>query len=161
MELTYRDVESILRIIDAAQHLDELELVLGGLRLHVVRNGAAGTIATSATPLAQAEARPLEPTSVASRAAKPEIPEGVVAVRAPMLGTFYRAPQPGAPAFVEEGQEVRADDTVCLIEVMKLFSSIRAGVDGRVARILAENGAAVALDEPLMFIAPSKVEPRR
>ena len=83
-----------------------------------------------------------------------DIPPGIVALRAPMLGTFYRASAPGEKPFVEVGQQVRADDTVCLIEVMKLFSSIRAGVDGEVVKILADNGNLVEFDQPLIFIKP-------
>jgi acetyl-CoA carboxylase biotin carboxyl carrier protein len=71
-----------------------------------------------------------------------------------MLGTFYRAPAPGEKPFVEVGQRVRADDTVCMIEVMKLFNSIRAGVDGEVVKILAENGGLVEFDQALIFIMP-------
>jgi acetyl-CoA carboxylase biotin carboxyl carrier protein len=91
----------------------------------------------------------------APRAAEVTVPEGVVAIRAPMLGIFYRASAPGERPFIEEGQQVRADDTVCLIEVMKLFNSLRAGVDGKVVRILAGNGDLVEFDQPLIFIAPS------
>ena len=69
------------------------------------------------------------------------VPDGVVAIRAPMLGIFYRAPSPGEKPFVEVGQRVRADDTVGLIEVMKLFNSIRAGLDGEVVKILVDNGS--------------------
>ena len=77
-------------------------------------------------------------------------------MRAPMLGLFYRASAPGENPFVEVGQRVRADDTVCLIEVMKLFNSIRAGVDGEIVKIPAENGAMVEFDQPLIYIRPSK-----
>jgi acetyl-CoA carboxylase biotin carboxyl carrier protein len=75
-----------------------------------------------------------------------------VVIRAPMLGTFYRAASPGDPPFVEVGQRVKAGDTVCLIEVMKLFNTIRAGVDGTVTRILHENAGLVEFDEPLLVI---------
>ena len=70
-----------------------------------------------------------------------------------MLGTFYRAQTPGAPPFVEVGQRVRADDTVCLIEVMKLFNSVKAGVDGVVMQILAENAKLVEYNEVLIIIS--------
>jgi len=70
-----------------------------------------------------------------------------------MLGTFYRAQTPGAPPFVEVGQRVRADDTVCLIEVMKLFTSVKAGVDGVVTQILAENAKLVEYNEVLIVIS--------
>src|SRR5262249_15663828 len=90
----------------------------------------------------------------AGTAAAIAVPEGVVAIRAPMLGTFYRAQAPGEKPFVEEGQRVHADDTVCLIEVMKLFNSIRAAVHREVVKTVAENGGLVEFDQPLIFIAP-------
>ena len=73
-----------------------------------------------------------------------------------MLGIFYRAPAPGEKPFVEVGQRVKADDTVCLIEVMKLFNSIRAGVDGEIVKIFAENSALVEFDQVLICVKPSK-----
>jgi acetyl-CoA carboxylase biotin carboxyl carrier protein len=73
-----------------------------------------------------------------------------------MLGIFYRASAPGEKPFVEVGQRVKADDTVCLIEVMKLFNSIRAGVDGEVVKICVENSALVEFDQVLICVKPSK-----
>ena len=69
-----------------------------------------------------------------------------------MLGTFYRSPAPGEPPFVEVGQHVRAEDTVCLIEVMKLFSSIKAGADGVVKQIIADNGSLVEFNQLLIVV---------
>ncbi|KAB2919008.1 MAG: acetyl-CoA carboxylase biotin carboxyl carrier protein [Hyphomicrobiaceae bacterium] len=163
MDLTYSDVQAILKIIDAAEHLDEIELVHGGFRLHVVRNGAGGATQRPAHVVASGPA-PSAGTSAAvnavpvvapepARTSEPALPPGTVAIRAPMLGTFYRASAPGERPFVEVGQRVRADDTVCLIEVMKLFNSIRAGVDGEVVQILAENGALVEHNQVLIVIA--------
>ena len=82
------------------------------------------------------------------------VPAGMVAIRAPMLGTFYRAPAPGSPAFVEVGAAVRPEDTVCLIEVMKLFNTIRAGVTGKVIKIPVHNAATVQKDQILLIIQP-------
>ena len=159
MELTHSDVQNILAIIDKAEHLDEIEVVYGGFRLHVVRNGAGGgrPLIIPAAGAAPEKSVVTAPAAVipAPRAAEVTVPEGVVAIRAPMLGIFYRASAPGERPFIEEGQQVRADDTVCLIEVMKLFNSLRAGVDGKVVRILAGNGDLVEFDQPLIFIAPS------
>lgn len=84
----------------------------------------------------------------------PEDLEGLVAVRSPILGIFYRAPKPGAPPFVEVGATVGAEDTVCLIEVMKLFNTVAAGVAGRIARVCAENGAMVEFGQVLFLIEP-------
>ncbi|MBC7253273.1 MAG: pyruvate/oxaloacetate carboxyltransferase [Actinobacteria bacterium] len=79
---------------------------------------------------------------------------GLVQVRSPMVGTFYRTPSPGAPPYVEEGDEVREGQNLCLIEVMKLFNEIPSPVDGRVKRILAEHGKGVEYDEVIMEIEP-------
>jgi acetyl-CoA carboxylase biotin carboxyl carrier protein len=169
MNLTHNDVQTILKIVDAAEHLEEVELVHGGFRLHVVRNsrGVLGqpqglTITQTAVegPPASATNPPSASAPAAATASRApatavSVPEGVIAIRAPMLGVFYRASGPGEKPFVEVGQRVRADDTVCLIEVMKLFNSIRAGVDGEVVSIPAENGSLIEFDQPLVLIKPS------
>ena len=156
MELSHEDVKKILEIIDASEHLQELELVHGGFRLHV-RRGAAGAAPTEERAISPAAPEPMAPTSAppspAKLAVEPALAEGEIAIRAPMLGTFYRSPSPGEPPFVEIGKRVQADDTVCLIEVMKLFSSIKAGVDGVVTHILAENGTMVEFNQMLIVIA--------
>lgn len=168
MDLTHSDVQTILKIVDAAEHLEEIELVHGGFRLHVVRNGRGVlgqspglTITQTAVegPAALATNPPSASTLAAPTASRApsvpvSVPEGVVAIRAPMLGVFYRASAPGEKPFVEVGQRVRADDTVCLIEVMKLFNSIRAGVDGEVIGIPVENGSLIEFDQPLVLIRP-------
>ncbi len=71
-----------------------------------------------------------------------------------MVGTFYRAPKPEAPPFVNEGDEVQVGQTVCLLEAMKLFNEIPSDVAGRVVRVLAENGAPVEYGQPLFLIDP-------
>ena len=86
--------------------------------------------------------------------ADPLVREGLVAIVAPMSGTFYRAPDPDSPPFVEAGSRVGESDIVCIVEVMKLFSSIRAGCNGQVAEICAENGASVRAGEALYWIKP-------
>jgi acetyl-CoA carboxylase biotin carboxyl carrier protein len=159
MELTFSDVQNILKIIDEAPHLEEIDLVYGGFRLHVVRNGRGDSEPVAITAARDA---PLDGAAPAAAVARPRaaavVPDGLIAIRAPMLGTFYRASAPGEKPFVEEGQRVRADDTVCLIEVMKLFNSIRAGVDGEIVKIIAENGSLVEFDQPLIFISPGDQE---
>jgi acetyl-CoA carboxylase biotin carboxyl carrier protein len=137
MDLKYSDVQSILALIDAAEHLNEVDIDFNGLRLHVVRQGSGHAVASPAPPSVRAAGpAPQAPTSAAT--APPTQPGQAApslaghAVRAPMLGTFYRSPAPGEKPFVEVGQTVKADDTICLIEVMKLFNSVQAGVDGEV-----------------------------
>jgi acetyl-CoA carboxylase biotin carboxyl carrier protein len=155
MELSHDDVKKILEIIDAAEHLDEIEVVYGGFHLHIQRGSATATSARAKPPLPGMATSALSPNPSARPAdrAEPALGEGEVAIRAPMLGTFYRAPSPGAPPFVEAGQRVRADDTVCLIEVMKLFNSIKAGIDGVVTRILVENAKLVEYNQVLIVVS--------
>jgi len=160
MTLTHQDVRDILSMIDAAEHLNEIELTMGGFRLHVVRNGAGGTLLQRAAPvpMAQPVAAAASPAPAAApaapSAASETVPAGVVAIRAPMLGTFYRAPAPNERPFVEVGQRVKASDTVCMIEVMKLFNSIAAGVDGTIVKICAENAAMVEFNQVLIHVKP-------
>jgi biotin carboxyl carrier protein len=79
-----------------------------------------------------------------------------VEVRAPMLGVFYRASQPGAPPFVQLGQTVGANDTIGLIEVMKLFNQVSAGVEGRVVEIVVEDGAFVEHGQVVLIVETPK-----
>ena len=174
MELTHEHVRSIIGMIDDAQHLDEIELVFAGFRLHVRRGGSGdGTsrsFAPAPAPAPHAPAARQPATSHASSRSPAQSPrqdhvagdaeialaEGEIAIRAPMIGTFYRAASPGDKPFVEVGQQVRADDNVGVIEVMKLFNTIRAGIDGTVVRIEAENASLVEFNQVLVVIAASK-----
>lgn len=84
-----------------------------------------------------------------------DLPDGAVLVRAPYMGTFYRAPKPGAPVYVEVGAKVGVDTELCLVEVMKLFTAVRAGLAGHLHAILANDGQMVAADQPLFIVVPA------
>lgn len=160
--LTADDVRRILELIDDS-HYGELRLEIGDLRLYVRKQGETATLAPNgAAPVEGAgSVGPDEPAGTSGSAAdEPEAPEddGLVYVTAPMVGMFYRAPGPDQDAFVEAGAEVAVDDVVCLIEVMKLFNSITAGVKGRVKQVLAENGAMVEYGQRLVAIEPAEGE---
>jgi acetyl-CoA carboxylase biotin carboxyl carrier protein len=137
MALSDDDVREILRLIDEAE-LDELRVETEGLSLHVVRGGAA----------------PAEPEEPGPRAATVD-GGGGVAIEAPMLGVFYRAPSPGAPPFVEVGTLVEPDTIVCIIEVMKMMNSVPAGVAGTIAQIHVENAQAVEYGQALFRVEPA------
>ena len=155
-DLTHEDIRKIIELVDAAEHLDEVELVYGGFRLHLRRGGSGAAGIRAAAPIPAGKLAPAVVASVAPAkpGAAPEQPlaEGVVAVRSPMLGTFYRAPSPGEKPFTQVGERVKTDDTVCLIEVMKLFNSIRAGVDGTVVEIAVANGSLVEYNQVVILI---------
>ncbi len=137
MPLDDDDVREILRLIDESE-LDELQVESGGFSLHVVRGGAA----PDADQLGD------EP------AAAPAASDGAVTIESPMLGTFYRAEAPGAAPFVDVGMRVDADSTVCLIEVMKMMSSVAAGVAGTIVEVCAENAQLVEQGQPLFRVEP-------
>ena len=82
------------------------------------------------------------------------VPDGAVVVCAPYLGTFYRSPKPGSPPYVEVGSVVAAESELCLVEVMKLFTAVRAGVAGTVVQVLASDGELVSADQPLFAVMP-------
>jgi acetyl-CoA carboxylase biotin carboxyl carrier protein len=136
MALDDDDVREILRIIDESE-LDELRIETDGLSLHVVRGGGAPP---------PAEPRPAEPA--------PDAHDGL-AIVSPMLGTFYRAPAPGAPPFVEVGARVAPDTIVCIIEVMKMMNSVPAGVAGVIAEVHVENAEPVEYGQPLFRVEPA------
>lgn len=155
-ELTHEDVRRILQIIDELGDRD-MDLEFGDLKLRVTRNGhprrgVPDTPHQTSMPAARPAPESAPPAS--KRAEQWEVPERLAAVRAPTVGTFYRAASPGAKPFVEVGSHVGAEDIVCVFDVMKLFSSLKAGVAGTVSEILVENQALVQQDQPLILIEP-------
>ena len=136
----------------AAEHdLAEIEVERAGTRIRVVRRHPA---AMHGAP-ALAHAAAAEPASAAG-AVSAELPANIAIVTAPMVGTFYRAPSPEAAPFVSEGDVVKAGQTLCIIEAMKLMNEIEAKSGGRIARILVENGQPVEFGQPLFHLEESR-----
>jgi len=142
--LNVEEIRELVRIVSEAD-IAELEVETGTLRVAIRKGrGNSGAPVPSVSTPAQA------PSETA-----PELPTPKwIPITAPMVGTFYRAPAPDAPPFVNEGDRVSAGQTVCLIEAMKMFNEIPAEMSGRVVRILVENGAPVEYGQPLMLIEP-------
>jgi acetyl-CoA carboxylase biotin carboxyl carrier protein len=146
MPLSEDDIREILRLIDESD-VEVLRIETEELSLHVVRGEAEPREARDeAAPAAEAVHPP------PARAGEAEIPvDGVVAaatggvhtISSPMLGTFYRAPAPGASPFVDVGMRVEPNTVVCLIEVMKMMNSVPAGVAGTIVEVCAPNGELV------------------
>jgi acetyl-CoA carboxylase biotin carboxyl carrier protein len=156
------DVLLILRLLDEST-FDELLLENGDFKLHVQRHARGKVVHPSfssrsgqGSPPPIEREQPSQPEKTTLPAmltpVDQEPPPGLLTIRAPMLGTFYRTPKPGAPPFVEVGTFVREDDPVCIIEVMKLFNTVRAGVCGRISRICAEQGQMVEFNQPLFWV---------
>jgi acetyl-CoA carboxylase biotin carboxyl carrier protein len=162
--LTYDDLLQIVELIKSAESFSEFHLKIGDIELDLRKSdaGASAPPAASAnTPLPAADAAasaklapaPADQVAAGSKAAV-EVPAGAVVIKSPMVGTFYRSPEPGAKPFVEVGQRVSPDTTVCIIEVMKLMNSISAGCEGTVTHVLANDAEAVDVGQLLIIIDP-------
>ena len=159
MDLTQDDVIRILKLIDEAP-VGRVNLQLGEFRLEVVKGEGPRSPSVGAQAFAAGAAVQAAP---APPAVQEETPAAVPLtdddanlpkITAPILGTFYRRPQPGAPPYVEEGSVVEADTTVALIEVMKLFNPVKAGQRGRIHKICVENGQLVQYGQTLFLLQP-------
>jgi acetyl-CoA carboxylase biotin carboxyl carrier protein len=158
--ITQEDVLQILKMVEAS-NTDELHLEMGDLKLIIRRanprterrEGAAGFVTELRSPVfAERPVSVADTQADKASASSADETEGLIPIQSPMLGTFYKAPKPGAPPFVEVGQWVSEEDTLCIIEVMKLFSTIKAGVRGRVVRICAEDGQMVEFKQTLFLV---------
>ncbi len=142
------EIACLLALIKKSE-FDEVELSVGDLRLHVRKKGSPSTAASSPSRVAL----PAETAANQRSVERPKRKSGAqVQILAPMLGTFFRAPSPGAPPFVEVGSRVTPDQSVGLIEVMKLFSPVTAGVFGVVAEFRVADSELVEYDQPLLVI---------
>ena len=151
------DLRKLKKLIDLVEEsgIAEIEVTEGEEKVRITRSLAAPQPVYAAAPAVAAAPAP------AAAAAAPVADEGAPAAPArdlskaqtsPMVGTFYRAPGPNAPVFVEVGQSVNAGDTLCIIEAMKLMNEIEAERSGVVKEILVENGQPVEFGEPLFII---------
>ena len=162
MSLSNEDVLQILALLDASG-FDELRVETSDYKLHLRRSIPANEPSLAS---AAASAPPSLPASVESVVSAPQPAhaevvassapaEGLHAITAPMLGTFYGAPQPGAPPFVRVGATVGHDTVIGIVEVMKLMNSICAGASGTVVEIVAKDGDLVEFGDVLVRIAPT------
>ncbi|HVS76358.1 MAG TPA: biotin/lipoyl-containing protein [Steroidobacteraceae bacterium] len=167
MTLTAKDVAEITRLLEESD-FDELYLETDGLKLTVRRHGATPLQGGGPAfgPAGRAHESTVDPQPAGEQGGAAQPGERALPVRgspppdeslpnrhtvtAPMLGTFYRAPKPGAPPFVEIGSDVVEDTIIGIIEVMKLMNTVRAGARGRVLEILAQDGGMVEYGQPLL-----------
>jgi acetyl-CoA carboxylase biotin carboxyl carrier protein len=145
MNLTNEDVEEIVKLLDSSFY-DELHLKTSKFDLRLRRSGSGWTQEV----VTEGAVVPVEATKPA--AASDDV-AGLVSVRAAMVGTFYRAPKPGAPPFVDIGADVTEHTVIGIIETMKLMNAISAGASGRVIEILAPNGEIVEVGQVLMRLS--------
>ena len=148
-----RKVKKLIELLEASD-IAEIEIHEGEESVRISRASAvAPTLIAQPTGAAPAPAAPSPAAAEVGAATEeaPAEPEGHL-IRSPMVGTFYRAPSPGAKPFVEEGQQVKAGDTLCIIEAMKILNQIESDTAGTVKKILVENGQPVEYNQPLFVI---------
>lgn len=163
--LTYDDLLQIVELIKSAQSFSEFHLKVGDIEIDLRKSGVATSVV--AAVLSERLSAPLDPAALANPVpeAVPQVasssaqetadfPDGAVIIKSPMVGTFYRCPAPGAKPFVEVGQQVGADTTVCIVEVMKLMNAMTAGCTGKVTHILVNDAEPVGVGQALIVIDP-------
>jgi acetyl-CoA carboxylase biotin carboxyl carrier protein len=144
------DTRRIRKLIDLMKEhdLSELSLEQADQRMRIRRGGPAVTTATPAVAPASGAVAPVP------AAAPPPADEKMLVIKSPMVGTFYRASGPDSAPFIKVGDRIGPEKTVCIIEAMKVFNEIPAGVSGQVVAILVENGAPIEFGQPLVKIDP-------
>ncbi|MFM9025843.1 MAG: acetyl-CoA carboxylase biotin carboxyl carrier protein [Planctomycetaceae bacterium] len=144
------DVKKVRQLIELMKEhdLSELDLRQEDNRVRIRRGGEVVAFSAPAAPAARpaATAPAAEPAAAAA--------DTLLAVKSPMVGTFYRASGPDSAPFVKVGDRIGPEKTVCIIEAMKVFNEIPAGVSGQVVAILVENGAPVEFGQPLIKVDP-------
>ncbi len=145
-----RKVKKLIELLEASD-IAEIEIHEGEESVRISRHGTLPPAPAAAAPVAVAAAPAAPPPAAEAEETKEPELEGHI-IHSPMVGTFYRAPNPGAKPFVTEGQSVKAGDTLCIIEAMKILNQIESDKTGVVKRILVENGQPVEYNQPLFII---------
>jgi acetyl-CoA carboxylase biotin carboxyl carrier protein len=145
------DVKKVRQLIELMKEhdLNELDLRQADNRVRIRRGGEVVAYSAPAPAMSPAAAPAAQPA-----AAAPAADDRMVVIKSPMVGTFYKASSPDTPAFVKVGDRIGPEKTVCIIEAMKVFNEIPAGVSGQVVAILVENGAPVEFGQPLIKVEP-------
>jgi acetyl-CoA carboxylase biotin carboxyl carrier protein len=162
MQLNYQQLQELLALLGESD-IQELKLEGDDFRLEVRRNlpAAAAPMTLLQAPLPAAAPVPAPAPAAAAPApsapppAAPAVRGDLLAITAPMVGTFYRSPAPGEGPFVEIGSRISAGQPVCILEAMKLMNELEAEVSGEVVEILVENGTPVEFGQVLMRIKPA------
>ena len=144
----FRLIEEMLQLMES-RGLVELEMEHQGLRIRLKK--ASSSPAPQVVEYIAGVPQPAAPLPGQPPAAEES---HRVVIKSPMVGTFYRAPAPDAPPFVEIGQDLEAGQVVCIIEAMKLMNEIKSEVTGRITDILVETGAPVEFGQPLFVVGP-------
>jgi acetyl-CoA carboxylase biotin carboxyl carrier protein len=149
------DLRKLKTLIDlvSESNISELEITEAEGKVRIVKGGPAAVAVMPAVAAAPVAA-PVAPAPAAhpAPAEAPAAPPAGKVIKSPMVGTFYRAASPGAKPFVDVGDAVKAGQAVCIIEAMKIMNEIESDLEGRIAKLLCENGQAVEFGQPLFVL---------
>ncbi|MBL7812142.1 MAG: acetyl-CoA carboxylase biotin carboxyl carrier protein [Bacteroidetes bacterium] len=157
-----KEIQALIKFV-SVNAVDEVEINRKDFKLLIKKNPvqyAAPAAQVVHLPAAAPAAPVAAPVTAAAPAATPAAPsapaqtDNLLTIKSPMVGTFYRMPNPDSPAFVNVGDEVKAGKVVCIIEAMKLFNEIESEVSGRIVKVLVENATPVEYDQPLFLVEP-------
>ncbi len=155
--LDLEEIRALIRLVTEAE-ITELTVDAPHVKIRIRKGNSAPSATHPPEPTVSVSVPRAETRAPAGApAAAPAAGTGYVPITAPMVGTFYRAPKPDAPPFVSEGDQVEVGQIVCILEAMKLFNEIPSDIEGRIARVLVENGAPVEFGQPLFLVDPSSV----
>ena len=149
-----RKIKKLIELLDESG-IAEIEVTEGEESVRISRYGAAPPLVQTSAPIPYPTGVPAVSDNVSAPPSAPAEERAATSgfeIVAPMVGTIYRAPSPGAPPFVEVGSRIAAGDVVCIIEAMKILNQIESEVGGVVQEILVENGQAVEFNQPLMIV---------
>ncbi|QNL22707.1 acetyl-CoA carboxylase biotin carboxyl carrier protein [Hyphobacterium sp. CCMP332] len=154
-----KEIQDLIEFISTCG-MDEVNIETDQIKLHVKKHGETQVVSAPApvqNPAPQAAAPSPAPSASAPAPTQSTADEDskYVAIKAPMIGTFYRSPNPESPSFVNVGDKVEAGQTICIIEAMKLFNEIESDVSGTVVKVVADNSSPVEYDQVLFLIDPS------
>lgn len=158
-----KEIRDLIDFI-AQSPLDEVHIETDEFKISVKRHSGVAKmeLPTPSTPVllptavatTPAVVTPQTETQPASTESKPTSSGNYLTIKSPMIGTFYRAPKPDAPNFVNVGDEIKPGQVVCIVEAMKLFNEIESEVAGRIVKVLVENASPVEYDQPLFLVEP-------
>lgn len=156
-----RDIQKLLEFISKTD-LGEVKIETSELKLSVKRSSSLEapqiitTVAPAAAPAPVAAAQPVAaPAPAAVDPVQEAAPSNLIEIKSPMIGTFYRAPSPDKPPFVEIGDDISPGKVICVLEAMKLFNEIEAEVSGKIVKVLVEDATPVEYDQPLFLVEPN------
>ena len=157
-----KEIQELINFLSESG-LEEVNIETEDFKVSIKRSPEQHVIAQAPSLPAQASApaAPAQPAPVqtqeapSSQESQSGTDSNLVEIKSPMIGTFYRSPNPDSPVFVEVGSAVKAGDPVCIIEAMKLFNEIESEVSGKIVKVLVDNAQPVEYDQPLFLVDPS------